>query len=114
MRARRAAVVGMLAVAGLGACGGRDVPSLCHTYTSACAASCLDGSSPQFTATSTCTFTAKEYFDPLAEFCSPGAVPSHAANTCPSQATSGGPYDCTACSAPIIQECACPEHYGPF
>ncbi len=113
MRTGRAVIVGILAVAGLGACGGSEA-SPCHTYTSTCTATCLDGSAPRFTATSDCTLTAPESFDPRMIFCSPGPMPSKAAMTCPNQATSGGTYDCTACSVPIVAECACPDYHGPF
>ena len=111
MRTHTMALLSVLAATAITACGAKG--DVCHKYQSTCTASCLDGSTPQFTAeTDFCFFesVAPVGQDPKVWFCDPSATGgSAAALTCPSQATSGGPSDCTTCSAfTVSRECGCP------
>ena len=110
MRVRTIALLSVLAATGIAACGKKD--DKCFKYHSTCTASCLDGSTPQFTAEADYCFypPGPSPLEPQYYFChSTTNGPSQAAQQCPSEATTpGGPSDCTTCTAWAVgSECGC-------
>ena len=99
------------AATGVAACGS-DGGHTCHTFQATCSATCLDGSTPTFTATTDCMLATEDQFqgDPRDYFCDdPSPL---AANYCPSgQASGGNPYYCQSCS-PFSAgvACQCPDY----
>jgi hypothetical protein len=113
MRFRTIVLLSVLAATGIAACG--EKVEKCYTFHSTCTASCLDGSTPQFTAESDyCTSSPGPSVDPRDWFCQPSINgPSEASQLCPSQATTpGGASDCTTCTAwAVSSQCGCPDYH---
>ena len=112
MRAFASSLVTVAALLGLAACGSSG--PTCHAFTATCIASCADGSTPQFTATTPClhVYDSELTTDPAGFFCAPRPAPSVAATQCPGEQAMAGTSDCVSCTPFEPGEvCACPTSW---